>query len=108
MIPSMEAVAGTNDLAQWAKRIRELRQQTVAEVARVVVGMEAVTIRFLIAPLAGGQVLLEGVPGVAKTTRSKTPAQLLGIKFQLFKFTPDLPPSDVTATHLLDRQPTEF
>jgi MoxR-like ATPase len=104
----MEAVATGSPLTEWAKQIRDLRQQTVAEVARVVVGMEKVTSRLLIALLGAGHVLLEGVPGVAKTTLSKTFAQILGIDYQRLQFTPDLLPSDVTGTFILDRKTDEF
>src|SRR4051812_14110915 len=93
---------------QWAERVRALRDKAVAEVARVVVGMEAVTDQFLIALLAGGHVLLEGVPGVAKTTLSKTFARVLGIQYQRIQFTPDLLPSDVTGTYIFDRQTNQF
>src|SRR5204862_1243427 len=79
-----------------------------AEVARVVVGMEHVTHQFLIALLAGGHVLLEGVPGVAKTTLSKTFARILGIQYQRLQFTPDLLPSDVTGTNIFDRKANDF
>jgi MoxR-like ATPase len=95
-------------LADAARRIRELRDRTQQEVSRVVVGMERVVNRFLIALLAGGHVLLEGVPGVAKTTLSKTLAQLLGIQFQRIQFTPDLLPSDVTGTYIFDRKTNDF
>src|SRR5439155_19603325 len=95
-------------IQQWAARVRELRDQTVAEVGRVVVGMEQVTRRFLIAMLAGGHVLLEGVPGVAKTTLSKTFAHILGIQYQRVQFTPDLLPSDVTGTFIFDRKNNDF
>jgi MoxR-like ATPase len=91
-----------------AERIRGLREQTLAEVGRVVVGMEAVTYQFLIALLAGGHVLLEGVPGVAKTTLSKTFARVLGIHYQRLQFTPDLLPSDVTGTYIFDRKQNDF
>src|SRR6202007_1999843 len=64
--------------------------------------------RFLIALLAGGHVLLEGVPGVAKTTLSKTLAQILGLEFHRIQFTPDLLPSDVTGTFILDRKTNDF
>src|SRR5207302_6503589 len=93
---------------QFAERVRLLRDRTVAEVARVVVGMEAVTRQFLIAVLAGGHVLLEGVPGVAKTTLSKTFARVLGIQYQRIQFTPDLLPSDVTGTYIFDRKENDF
>jgi MoxR-like ATPase len=95
-------------LRRTAERVRYLRDRTLAEVARVVVGMEAVTQQFLVAVLAGGHVLLEGVPGVAKTTLSKTFARVLGIQYQRLQFTPDLLPSDVTGTYIFDRKENEF
>src|SRR5881275_1406577 len=70
--------------------------------------MEAVTNQFFIALLAGGHVLLEGVPGVAKTTLSKTFALILGTQYQRIQFTPDLLPSDVTGTYIFDRKQNEF
>src|SRR5580698_11625519 len=89
-----------HELAQQAK---QLNQKVTAEIARVVVGAEAVTQQLLIALLAGGHVLLEGVPGVAKTTLSKVFARLLGCHYQRVQFTPDLLPSDVTGTSIFDR-----
>ena len=80
----------------------------MTEVAKVVVGMEHVTLQFLIALLAGGHVLLEGVPGVAKTTLSKTFARVLGTQYQRIQFTPDLLPSDVTGTYVFDRKDNDF
>src|SRR5205085_1788974 len=103
-----EVVPPSRDLQEWAGRVKELRDRTLREVSRVVVGMERVTSRFLIAMLAGGHVLLEGVPGVAKTTLSKTLASLLGIQFQRIQFTPDLLPSDVTGTYIFDRKSNDF
>src|SRR5437870_9553544 len=88
--------------------MRGLRDQTEAEVGRVVVGMEEVTRQFLVAVLAGGHVLLEGVPGVAKTTLSKTFARVLGTQYQRIQFTPDLLPADVTGTYVFDRKQNEF
>src|SRR3954464_6219217 len=85
-----------------------LRRRVLAEVGRVVVGMDDVTHQFLIALVAGGHVLLEGVPGVAKTTLSKTFARVLGTEYQRIQFTPDLLPSDVTGTYILDRRTNEF
>src|SRR5437763_2103836 len=93
---------------QLAERMRGLRDQTEAEVGRVVVGMEEVTRQFLVALVAGGHVLLEGVPGVAKTTLSKTFARVLGIQYQRLQFTPDLLPSDVTGTYIFDRKENDF
>ncbi|MBX9678887.1 MAG: MoxR family ATPase [Gemmataceae bacterium] len=95
-------------LMEWAPRIRELRNRTQAEVAKVVVGMEKAVQRFLVALLADGHVLLEGVPGVAKTTLSKVFAQLLGLEHHRIQFTPDLLPADVTGTYVFDRKTNDF
>src|SRR5713101_1789542 len=95
-------------IRQWADKIRDLREKTFLEIAKVVVGMEPVTHQFLIALLSGGHVLLEGVPGVAKTTLSKTFARVLGIHYQRIQFTPDLLPSDVTGTYIFDRKTNDF
>jgi MoxR-like ATPase len=95
-------------LRELASRIRALRDRTLAEIGRVVVGMDGVTHQFLIALLAGGHVLLEGVPGVAKTTLSRAFARVLGTQYQRIQFTPDLLPSDVTGTYVFDRKQNEF
>jgi MoxR-like ATPase len=93
---------------EWGQRVTALRDRALLEVGRVVVGMDRVVQRFLIALLCGGHVLLEGVPGVAKTTLSKTLAQILGLQFHRIQFTPDLLPSDVTGTFILDRKTNDF
>ncbi len=95
-------------LRQLAEQMRALRDRTLAQVSQVVVGMESITYQFLIALLAAGHVLLEGVPGIAKTTLSKTFARVLGIQYQRIQFTPDLLPSDVTGTYVYDRKQNEF
>ena len=93
---------------ELAERGCALSSGVVSEVGKVVVGMEEVTRQLLIALLGSGHVLLEGVPGVAKTTLSKTFAHLLGCQYQRVQFTPDLLPSDVTGTSILDRRTNEF
>ena len=90
--------------AQASVLLREVREQ----VATVVVGVDAVTEQLLIALLASGHVLLEGVPGVAKTTLSKVFARLLGCAYSRVQFTPDLLPSDVTGTSIFDRNTNDF
>jgi MoxR-like ATPase len=102
------SAAEAGALRELAGRMRELRERVLAEVGKVVVGMSGVTHQFLIALLAGGHVLLEGVPGVAKTTLSKTFARVLGTQYQRLQFTPDLLPSDVTGTYVFDRKQNEF
>src|SRR5204862_6377743 len=105
-----DPVASANGQAvrALAERVRGLRERVLAEVARVVVGMEGVTEQLLIALLANGHVLIEGVPGVAKTTLSKAFARILGGQYQRIQFTPDLLPSDVTGTYVFDRKANEF
>jgi MoxR-like ATPase len=93
---------------ELAGQVKILRQKVLAEVSRVVVGMDAVAERLLIALLANGHVLLEGVPGVAKTTLSKAFAHILGCVYHRIQFTPDLLPSDVTGTYIFDRKTNEF
>jgi MoxR-like ATPase len=95
-------------IKELAAQVKLLRQKLLAEVSRVVVGMDAVAERLLIALLANGHVLLEGVPGVAKTTLSKAFAHILGCAYQRIQFTPDLLPSDVTGTYIFDRKTNEF
>jgi len=106
--PASDAPADTGPARDLAARTGQLARDVIARVSTVVVGAEAVTEQLLIALLAGGHVLLEGVPGVAKTTLSKVFAKLLGCDFQRVQFTPDLLPSDVTGTSILDRAANDF
>ena len=91
-----------------AKQASDLGRKVAAEVAKVVVGANHVTEQLLIAMIASGHVLLEGVPGVAKTTLSKVFAKLLGCQYQRIQFTPDLLPSDITGTSIYDRNKNDF
>jgi MoxR-like ATPase len=99
---------GYGTLRELAPKMRQLRERVVQEIGRVVIGMEHVTHQFLIALLGAGHVLLEGVPGVAKTTLSKAFARVLGTQYQRIQFTPDLLPADVTGTYVFDRKQNEF
>ena len=105
---SVHVESDHQEIKNLAVRARGLHERTLEDVARVVVGMERVTSQFVLALIAGGHVLLEGVPGVAKTTLSKMFAQVLGIQYQRIQFTPDLLPSDVTGTNIFDRKANEF
>ena len=78
-----------------------LRERLRAEVAKVVIGQEAAVDRLLGAALVGGHVLLEGVPGVAKTLLARAFAGALGMEFRRVQFTPDMLPSDLTGTTVL-------
>ena len=70
------------------------------EIKRVIVGQEAMLERVLVALLAGGHVLLEGVPGLAKTLTVRTLARVLGGSFSRVQFTPDLVPADLVGTRI--------
>ena len=100
--------AETHTARELAKEANQLEQKVVEEVRNVVVGVEGVVEQLLMALLAGGHVLLEGVPGVAKTTLSKVFSNLLGCEYQRIQFTPDLLPSDVTGTSIFNRNTNEF
>jgi MoxR-like ATPase len=75
-------------------------QEAMAEIKRVIVGQDAMLERLLVSLLCGGHVLLEGVPGLAKTLTLKTLAQVLGGSFSRVQFTPDLVPADLVGTRI--------
>jgi MoxR-like ATPase len=79
----------------------ELRERLTREVAKVVVGQDRAVEDLLTALLVGGHVLLEGVPGVAKTLLANATARALGLDFRRVQFTPDMLPSDLTGTMTL-------
>lgn len=86
--------------------MRELRDRVLLEVRKVVVGQEQVADQILIAAAVGGHVLLEGVPGTAKTLLANAMARALGINFRRVQFTPDMLPSDITGTMTLRQTDT--
>jgi MoxR-like ATPase len=79
-----------------------------SEVAKVIVGQKAMIERILIGMLTGGHILLEGVPGLAKTLTVKTLADTLAMKFQRIQFTPDLLPADIVGTVIYNQAKGEF
>ena len=85
-----------------------LAQTITREVGKRVVGQEIMVERLLIGLLTGGHILLEGVPGLAKTLAVKTVAECLRISFSRIQFTPDLLPADVIGTMVFDQRTQEF
>jgi MoxR-like ATPase len=83
-------------------------EQALFEIRRVIAGQEEMLERVLVCLLAGGHVLIEGVPGLAKTLTIKTAAAVLGGSFQRVQFTPDLVPSDLVGTRVYRPDRTEF
>jgi MoxR-like ATPase len=80
----------------------------LAEVRKSIVGQDAAVEQVLVALLAGGHALLEGVPGTAKTLMVRTIARTLDLRFKRVQFTPDLMPSDITGTSVFDLRANEF
>ena len=83
-------------------RVAESRNRVLTELRKVVVGQEASVDLVLAALFSGGHCLLTGVPGLAKTLLVRTLAQILDLGFRRIQFTPDLMPSDITGTEVLD------
>ena len=97
----MDLQKTTSLIAAQAETLTRIRQ----EVNKVIVGQEKLIDRLIIALVTGGHILLEGVPGLAKTTAVRTLADALGLQFQRISFTPDLLPADVIGTMIYN--PTE-
>ena len=83
-------------------QLRQFRRQIDTELSRVIVGQKDVVRQLLISLLAGGNCLITGAPGLAKTLLVKTIAQLFDLKFNRIQFTPDLMPADITGTEVLE------
>ena len=85
----------------WSQKLRD-------EISKAVIGQDAVVERMLVALLANGHVLLEGMPGLAKTLLIKSLGTALGVQFERVQFTPDLLPSDVVGTMIFQPKNGEF
>ncbi len=93
-----------NSSAVSADRVAEGRERILAELRKVIVGQDEVIEQVLIALFTGGHCLITGVPGLAKTLLIKTVADILDLDFKRIQFTPDLMPSDITGTEILDEE----
>lgn len=91
----MSDVAAIHDLVQK-------RNELKSEIAKIIVGQDAVVDQVLLCIFSGGHALLVGVPGLAKTLMVNTLAQALGLDFKRIQFTPDLMPSDILGSEILD------
>jgi MoxR-like ATPase len=95
-------------VAQDIDEAAALLQRTLAEVKKVIVGQEHMVERMIVALLANGHCLLEGVPGVAKTLAVGTLARVVGGSFARLQFTPDLVPSDIVGTRIYHPSTEQF
>ena len=98
-IQSINEAVRTN--SQW---VQPLRQQ----MARVIVGQEQLIDRLIVGLLSNGHILLEGVPGLAKTLALKTLASAIGLQFQRLQFTPDMLPADIVGTMIYNPRDGSF
>ena len=92
------SVETTRESTQRIERTGEILARVRKEVGRALVGQHTMVDRLLVALLTGGHVLLEGVPGLAKTLAVNSLADALALKFRRIQFTPDLLPADLTGT----------
>ena len=100
--PAVQTASG--DVAD-ARRLKDAYDALRNEIAKVIVGQETIVEHMLIALLSRGHCLLVGVPGLAKTLLIRTLAQVLDLKFNRIQFTPDLMPSDITGTEIIEAHP---
>ena len=97
-------LSGADDLA-LADRMKAGRDAIVSELHKLIIGQEGVIELALLSLFAGGNSLIVGVPGLAKTLLIHTMAQVLDLKFSRIQFTPDLMPSDITGTEIIQEDP---
>ena len=100
----MEANNENAAVVEELKRFTEAFERLRGEISKVIVGQHDVVEQLLIALFSGGHCLLVGVPGLAKTLLISTVAQALDLKFSRIQFTPDLMPSDITGTEILEEE----
>jgi MoxR-like ATPase len=94
------------ELKRRIERFHTVRDNILAQVHEVIVGQEDVLEQILIALFVGGHCLITGLPGTAKTLMVRTIAQTLGLEFKRIQFTPDLMPSDITGTDIIEEDTT--
>jgi MoxR-like ATPase len=94
------------DLKNRIERFQQVQAEIIKQVRRVIVGQEDVLEQVMISLFVGGHCLITGLPGTAKTLLVRTMAQTLGLVFKRIQFTPDLMPSDITGTDIIEEDPT--
>ena len=100
------SITDSAELKTRIDRFHEVHSSIVREVRKVIVGQEEVLDQVLISLFVGGHCLITGLPGTAKTLLVRTIAQTLGLVFKRIQFTPDLMPSDITGTDIIEEDPT--
>src|SRR5580658_2545568 len=106
MATPVEAKLDSVELKKRIDRFHNVRDGILGQVRQVIVGQEDVLDEILIALFVGGHCLITGLPGTAKTLMVRTIAHTLGLEFKRIQFTPDLMPSDITGTDIIEEDPT--
>lgn len=96
----------THEQMEQVEKLQQAYKAITQEVAKFIVGQEEVIEQAMIAVLAKGHCLLEGVPGLAKTAMINSLSQVMSLSFKRIQFTPDLMPSDITGTEIIQEDPT--
>ncbi len=102
---------GTQDITQLNERVKKesaFVEALLVETQKVIVGQKHLLERLMVGLLANGHILLEGVPGLAKTTAVKTLSATIHTKFQRIQFTPDMLPADLIGTLIYDQRTSDF
>src|SRR5579862_1123379 len=103
--PTMQSPDG-GDVRERIARFQQVQEGIVKQIHNVIVGQNEVIEQVLIALMVGGHCLITGLPGTAKTLLVRTIGQILGLDFKRIQFTPDLMPSDITGTDIIEEDPT--
>src|SRR5215469_9273071 len=104
-LPIQTPSIDTGELKERVARFQKIRDDIVTQVRRVIVGQNEVIEQVMIALFVGGHCLITGLPGTAKTLLVRTLATILGLDFRRIQFTPDLMPSDITGTDIIEEDP---
>lgn len=106
MATATENKLNSAELQKRVERFHAVREGILTQVRQVIVGQEEVLDQVLTGLFVGGHCLITGLPGTAKTLMVRTIAQTLGLAFKRIQFTPDLMPSDITGTDIIEEDPT--
>ncbi len=103
-IPEPTGLESADDI-ELAERLRAAREAILAQTRKRIIGQDEVVEQVLMSLMVGGNSIITGVPGLAKTLLIQTVAQVLDLEFSRIQFTPDLMPSDITGTDLIQEDP---
>jgi MoxR-like ATPase len=98
-------MAGENSVEKTVEKLAQAKKLLTDEIGKVIIGQKTIIDHLLITILCRGHALMVGVPGLAKTLIVRTIAQVLDLKFSRIQFTPDLMPSDITGTDIIEEDP---